>query len=580
MTEPIGAPDRERLAAASVLVRGLVTGARTVLLYKDGHPMKPQIAERVAALVPAAIGQDTNLTLDIKAKQVLLGEAPVPDTKETTAFAAALHQLGVGQVLITDRLTPEGLLEFFKVLNAKPEGTTTLSDVQKAVQQVRIDGLQMSFILSFVVTGEEEAEQTPGQLSEEQVQAFIAARNLPDFLYLLFKQNEPLHGKQADSVSELLEGVLFREVAVERLEAELPWSLYDPRIRVRWDELARERQGGRREALISRLSLSAEAEVRALDYRLAHEHDAAMTHSLESVHAFMQAPPAPPMVKFASLAYVRLLGELAARGDLPALLKESGTWDALAGGPMAPAFEDLLSRARETTLTPALASGLVRRLGEGDQELPTLEAFSLRLGDGLVPLLLEELRNVSDKNHRQRLLRLLASLGRALGTQRLVLALDDEDWLLVASVIQVLGDVDGPAHAKSVQPLLKHKHRKVREAAVVFLSKTGGPEAADGLAACICATREPEEVRHAITRLSMLAAPGVDRRLVEAFPRLSDYSCQVALVTALGRVATASSIPFLTGLARRNWYEVLTGRNKELRHAARRALEDLRKGGL
>ncbi|MEK7742776.1 MAG: hypothetical protein AAB578_00165, partial [Elusimicrobiota bacterium] len=129
-----------------------------------------------------------------------------------------------------------GFLELFRVLLLKPDEKNTLTDLQKAVQGTRIDGLQMMFILSFVVTGEEEHKQMPGQLSEDQIAAFAAARDLPDFLALLQHQNEKLSGKEAEKVADLLDSLRYRDLTLEKFAEEFPWASYDPRLQARFAE--------------------------------------------------------------------------------------------------------------------------------------------------------------------------------------------------------------------------------------------------------------------------------------------------------------------------------------------------------
>ncbi|MBI4425234.1 MAG: hypothetical protein HY554_16005, partial [Elusimicrobia bacterium] len=228
--------DRAKQVAIEQLVTGIVTGSKTVCLYRTGHPIIMQICERCVNLLKNALGQETTLTLDIKAKRLLVNDVELPETNDVNAFASTLHTLGVGQLLFTNRLAKEGVNDFFKMLVAKADEKTSLTDIQKAVQQVRIDGMQLTFVLSFVVTGEQApTDQAPGHLTEEQVLAFLAARTLPDFLFLLLKQNEPLSGKAAENVTALLDSALNRELSVERFADGMPWASYDPRIKARFD---------------------------------------------------------------------------------------------------------------------------------------------------------------------------------------------------------------------------------------------------------------------------------------------------------------------------------------------------------
>jgi len=63
--------------------------------------------------------------------------------------------------------------------------------------------------------------------------------------------------------------------------------------------------------------------------------------------------------------------------------------------------------------------------------------------------------------------------------------------------------------------------------------------------------------------------------LIAAFDRNKDYETRVAIVTALGRLPGPRTKELLETVARRSWYEWLTGLNKSLRLAARASLKQL-----
>lgn len=579
--------DKQKIANIEVFLRSLMTGAKTVSLYKSGHPIIQQISERVVGLLAQALGQDTTLTLDIKAKSSFLGETQLPETPEIVSFSAALHTLGVGQILFTNRITKEGMYEFFRVLTAKADEKNTLTDIQKSLQTVRIDGLQMVFILSFVVTGEEEEPkaQTPGQLTEEQISAYLKASNAPDFLYLLLKQNEPLVGKEAEAVTDLLDRALHRDIPIEVFEKGMPWDKYDARILEHWKRLAADiafdpEKRWRKDALITRVAFISDEDLKACESPQAHEKKDAIRYSLDSAHELLEKASGDRQPKYVLLAYVRLLAELSADGNIDRLLKEFDFWRGL-GGAMKPLLGALQEQVRAKLLTGAFAGPFVARLShtvKDSAEFKKAQEFVVYLGDAAVPLLLEELRSVQDKGTRQKLCSLLAGVGKTTGTRALLAALKDPDWFLVSNVVTVLLEIGNPEHQKPVSALLQHAHQKVREAAVRAVGKFGGANAATALGAFI-AKAAPEEAALAVTTLSLLSAPGVDEKLIAAFDKVQAYETKVAIAACMGRVATNESVRFLKSQARRSWYEILTKRNHELRQAARQSLEQLKKDG-
>lgn len=574
---------KQRFPAVEAFLGALVKGAKTVSLYKEGHPLIPQVVERVNNMLKAAIGQDPNLTLDIKAKSVLMEEDPLPNTPETAFFASVLHMLGVGQVLFGARLSNEGLLEFMRILVAKPEGGKNLSDLQKAVQDVRIDGLQMSFILSFVVTGDQQVDtRLPGHLTEEQVQAFVKAAALPDLLLLLYRQNEPLTSPEAEAVTSLLGSVLGQEMTREEFQEKMPWASYDPRIRACWDFLlASAGNDGphRRDSLVSELSLLSAQDRAFMASPRMHEAAAAFQYSLDQTHALIAHPAGDRQPKFAVQAYMRLLTDLARRGDAGRLLQESDLWKRLEADAVWSAHMlAIRSDFQERLPTPAVAESLGTRIASaapGSDDYKRILGFCIALGPKMTPGLLDSLRRAQDRAAREKLCSFLAALGRSTGPEVLIAGLADEDYFMVVNIVGILGELGLPDLVKHLAPLLRHRHPKVRAAAVRGLGRAGGAAAAEALAAFIAAGTHPEEERLGVTALSLLIEPNVPEMLVAAFERNKDYETRVGIVTALGRLPGPKTRPFLEEVSRRSWYEWLTGLNKALRLAARTSLKQI-----
>lgn len=582
--------------ALQTLLAGMSKSAKTVALYKDGHPTILDITGRVHALLLKTLGQDTTMTVDIKAKTVVLEDVELPEDPEVASLAYALHTIGVGQVLFTNRVTPEGLLQFFRIVVAKADEKNTLTDLQKAVQQVRIDGLQMTFILSFVVTGEtEQEEQAPGLLSEEEVAAFCRAASLPDLLTLLLKQNEPLHGKEAEAVTDLLDSVLHRDATLEALEEGMPWERYDERIRRRFTELAgaarrppRRPAGGERgprwrwEATASWAACLHADDRAALESHQVHEKNDAMRWCLDELKALLDGGMHERQAKHALLAYARLLVEMGKDGLVAPLMAEVPRWKTMVAAPRLKAHAPLLGAAlSEGLLTPSFMERLaasVAELEKGTAPFGRCVDLLGYLGEGCVPLLLAELAKAQDKTHRARLCSLLAQSASLLGTGLLGAALQDPDWFVASNVVAIFVEIGDPSCGPLLRPLLKHGHAKVREAACKALLKF--PEAEGIAAACdYLASGEPEEVSKLVIAVSLVSLPGLDKMLISACERTPHDDTQLALLTALGRFPTNDSLHFLKAKARRTWYEILTNRRADVVKAAKQSLEILKREG-
>jgi HEAT repeat protein len=266
------------------------------------------------------------------------------------------------------------------------------------------------------------------------------------------------------------------------------------------------------------------------------------------------------------------------------LLQEFDRWKAMPEDlTMAPLFADFQKSLREKVVKPIFAEPFVAQLAtiavSDADTLDRLAAFAVFMGEDFVPLLLEQMRNVQDKDHRARLCALLTQVGKSVGVKPLVEALADPDWFLVVNVVGILNDVADPANATAVAPCLKNGHPKVREAAVKFLGKFGCVEGASALADFIGTTTHAEETGKAVIAISLLSLPGIDEMLLKAYAQAQDYQTKVSVVRGLGRQGSAKVVAFLKETARRSWYEILSGLNKELRKAAKEALESVKKEG-
>lgn len=581
----------QKKGVIETFIGSLVPSARMMSLYKAGHPAIMPITERVSQLLVKTLGQDTTLVIDIKGKTVSADEITLSETKDINLFGGALHTLGVGQVLFTNRLTKEGIYEFLKVLLLKADENKSLTLIQQELQKLKIAGLQMSFVISFVDAGEiRVVDQVPGRLSEAQVLAFIRAETLQDFLFLLFKQNEPLTGKVAEGVTAALDNTLNREVSLEQFQASMPWDCYDTRIRACWDRFMRSQtwapksrkkgaiQKWDRKTVISQAGLFLNADLAALQERTTQGKPEAIRFALETIHSVLQKPSVPVQAKIALMAYARVLSELGSDGDIGTLFSEFKKWQE-----PKPLSETIMKILEQKVLSPVLAKNLTVYLS-GQQEaapgLRDIENLVTVFGLKGLPLFLEELRELQDPGNRRKLCALLTAVCKRVGSvEPLVAALSDLDWFLVRNVVMILGDVKSQGTARSITPSLRHEHQKVREEAIRSLGKIGDETAVDALASFIVNWDKPEETFIAVTALSLQARPGVEEKLIRAYGGNEHYDTRIAIVTALSRIPTPVSLKFLGGLSKKSFMEMITGRNKELRNAARESFEKV-KGAL
>jgi len=184
-----------------------------------------------------------------------------------------------------------------------------------------------------------------------------------------------------------------------------------------------------------------------------------------------------------------------------------------------------------------------------------------------------------DQKNRHKLCTLFGSICKRLGTvQPLLTALADEDWFVVRNIALVLGEINFPNTASSLVPLLNHKHQRVREEVIRSLGKVGDEMAIRGLGSFIVKEVKSEQAAIAIMTLSLLVHAGIDSTLIGAFNQIDHYETRISIVTALSRVNTTDSRKFLEVASKKSILEMITGRNKALRNAAKESLEVVSKG--
>jgi len=579
---------QQKKGSIETFIGALMPSARMVSLYKPGHPAILPIAARVTNLLLKTLGQDTTLVVDIKGKTVSVDEEALAETKDINAFGGALHTLGIGQVLFTNRLTGEGVYEFLKVLLLKADEKKNLTSIQQELQKLKIAGLLMSFVTSVVDSGETGiADQEPGRLSEEQVLAFTRAETLQDLLLLLFRQNEPLTGKIAESVTAFLDDALNRAISLEQFQASMLWDFYDPRIRACWDRFMQKQERAAksrgkgpfqkwdRNSVISQAGLFRDADLEVLRVRTTQGKPEAIRFALETIHGVLQNASIQVQAKLALMAYGRVLRELGNDGDIRTLFSEFKKWQE-----PKPLSGIVMKIMGEKVLSPVLAKNIVIHMSGQEEKtagFAEIEDLVAVLGLNSIPLFMEELRELADIQNRRKLCRLLTSLCKRLqNVQFLVPVLSDPDWFLVRNAVLILGDVNLPGTAKLIAPALRHEHERVREETIRSLGKIGDAAAVDALASFIAKCDDPGETSMAVTALSLQPKPGIDEKLIQAFNGTGQYDTRVAIAAALSRVVTPASIKFLSVVAKKSFMEMITGRNKELRKAAQESFDKAR----
>ncbi|HSQ22545.1 MAG TPA: HEAT repeat domain-containing protein [Coriobacteriia bacterium] len=249
----------------------------------------------------------------------------------------------------------------------------------------------------------------------------------------------------------------------------------------------------------------------------------------------------------------------------------------LAGLADEPALAASVQTARQSLASPAILDECVRRLAEDpslDGARAVLEAAGAPGAEALVSAYIQ-----GDLHRRAALLPVVASLAETVAPVA-GRTLRSGDAATATAIIEMLGATGVRRLLPTIASALEHLDSRVREAAVVAIGHTEGPDASQILQKTL-AHWDPETRR--------LAAREIGRaRMTEALPALlkvigvieifeRNYELKKEVLKSLEALHSAEAVPVLERLSNRPI--VLGKKNRELRYLARRVLESLKTEG-
>jgi HEAT repeat protein len=160
------------------------------------------------------------------------------------------------------------------------------------------------------------------------------------------------------------------------------------------------------------------------------------------------------------------------------------------------------------------------------------------------------------------------------GVRTLVHMLGDPRWYVVRNAIELLGEMRVAEADSDLEKLLEHRDDRVRTAAASALAKLGPSVAAKGMRGAL--RDAPQEVRDRAAEAMVLQRGGSVDSLVRALDREEDNRVQMAMVTALGQLATPHAVEKLMEIARTEKGLLNKRRATPLRVAAVHALGDVK----
>lgn len=212
---------------------------------------------------------------------------------------------------------------------------------------------------------------------------------------------------------------------------------------------------------------------------------------------------------------------------------------------------------------------LPRRRENEDQYMTILR----RVGDDGVEALVDSLISAPSIADRRAYFDALLKLKSGLRT--LVYMLGDERWYVVRNAVELLGEMRFAEAAPQVTRLLEHPNDRVRTAASAALAKFDTIEGAKGVRAALRDAHSADVRERAAETLSRARGPEATEMLARALDREEDPRVQMALLTALGQIASPEAIDKLIEVARGEG-SIFRRRGTPLRVAAVQALGEVK----
>jgi HEAT repeat protein len=170
----------------------------------------------------------------------------------------------------------------------------------------------------------------------------------------------------------------------------------------------------------------------------------------------------------------------------------------------------------------------------------------VRTGEEGADALIEQITQAPTADDRKRLFEVLTELEMAVPALKRMLG--DSRWFVVRNAADLLGEMVATQAEGALIALLRHTDDRVRRSATNALLRLGTPEALKGIYEAV--SDESPDVRiQAAAALSTKKDVKTSTTLIRAIEDESDADVQLAMIAALGRVATADAVQKLVKMA-------------------------------
>jgi HEAT repeat protein len=240
----------------------------------------------------------------------------------------------------------------------------------------------------------------------------------------------------------------------------------------------------------------------------------------------------------------------------------------LAEGEIKRAYVMALRRLSKPALLRVIATLILRKPELQKECVEVLD----RTGEDGADALIEQINHAQTASDRQTLFDVLGRLPS--GVPALTRMLGDSRWFVARNAADLLGEMNALDAESQLIALLRHTDDRVRRSATNALLKLGTPEALKATYSAL-GDSSPQVRMHAAAAISAKKDSKTAATLIRAIDGEQDGDVQMAMIAALGKIATPDAVQRLVRIAEPDG-RVFKKKTTNVRVAAVQALGEAR----
>ena len=195
---------------------------------------------------------------------------------------------------------------------------------------------------------------------------------------------------------------------------------------------------------------------------------------------------------------------------------------------------------------PALLRAVATQIPKKPERRQHLYEVLVRTGDEGADALIEQVTQAQTADDRRTLFEVLRELDATIPALKRMLG--DSRWFVVRNAADLLGELAAAPAEGALIALLRHADDRVRRSATNALLRLGTADALKGIYEAV-SDNSPEVRMQAAAALSTKKDGKTSTTLIRAIEDETDGDVQLAMIAALGRVATADAVQKLVKMA-------------------------------